>query len=161
MKQLEMSKYLKVITIGAGILFLAFVGWFLPSIFWQVVLESYGTFGYGSACAAVWITAVPVFLCLWKFWGICVRIGKDESFSKENAKALKQMSHFLLVDCILYALILTGCVIWKWYVTYGLILLFGIFLILMICISLTVLCASLSHLVYKASQLQEDQDLTI
>ena len=32
MKQTEMSKYLKLITAGTGILFLALVAWFLPSV---------------------------------------------------------------------------------------------------------------------------------
>ena len=160
MKQVEMSKYLKFITMGIGILFLAFVVWFLPSLLGVLVPEEAGRAGYWGACTFIWVTAVPCILCLGKFWGICKRIGRDQSFTRDNASALRQMSHYLLVDCILYALLLAVSCIAGWY-RYGIGLIFGIVLILFICIALTVLCAVLSHLVYKASQMQEDQDLTI
>lgn len=161
MRQQEMSRYLKAITIGVGILFLVFITWFLPSVFRQVIVEAQGVPGYWGACIIIWVSAVPVFLCIWKFWGVCTRIGRDESFSRANATALKQMSFLLLIDSGWYAVVLLAAGIWKWYVPYGIILLFGIVLILAMCISLTVLCASLSHLVYKASELQEDHELTI
>lgn len=161
MKQQEMSKYLKVITIGVAILFLIFIVWFLPSVFSQVIVEGKGVPSFWGACGIIWVSAIPVFLCIWKFWSICVRIGRDESFSKANAIALKQMSFLFLIDGAWYALVFFAAGIWKWYVPYGMMLLFGIFLISALCISLTVACASLSHLVYKASKLQEDHELTI
>lgn len=161
MEQLKMSKYLKTVTLVIGILFFLFVVWFLPSVIRQLVLENFGKAIYWSTCSGVWLTSIPCFLCLWKFWGICVRIGKDESFCRANAAALRHMSYFMLLDCILYTLILAAACVGKWYIPYGISLLFGILLIFFICISLTVICASLSHLVYKASQLQEEQDLTI
>lgn len=40
-------------------------------------------------------------------------------------------------------------------------LFFPILLAIFICITLSVLCAALSHLVQKASEMQEEQDLTI
>mgnify|MGYP000677122118 CR=1 FL=1 len=58
----------------------------------------------------------------------------------------------------LYALFLAVFCVLGWY-SLGIGYLFGIVLILFICITLTVLCAALSHLVYNASQIQEDQDL--
>lgn len=70
------------------------------------------------------------------------------------------MSHCTLADSVLYALFLGAFCILGWY-SLGIGYLFGIVLILFICITLTVLCAALSHLVYNASQIQEDQDLTI
>lgn len=160
MNQKEMSRYLKFITIGSGVLFLAFVGWFLPSIIGNLILKEAGSSAYWFACGFVWITAVPCLLCLRKFWGICVRIGRDESFTRENASALKGMSHYMLVDCVLYTVLLAAACVEGWY-DYSIGLLFGIVLILFICIICMIVCAALSHLVYKASQLQDDQDLTI
>lgn len=160
MKQVEMSKYLKFITLGIGILFLASVVWLLPSVLCALVPKEAGRAGFWGACVFVWATSLPCFLSLWKFWGICVRIGRNQSFTRDNALDLKHMSHYILVDCILYALLLAVSCIGGWY-RYGVGLIFGIVLILFICISLTVLCAVLSHLVYNASQIQEDQDLTI
>lgn len=158
MEQKEISGYLKFITIGIAVLFFIFVVWFLPSIVWESVADGGSVFW--GICAFLWVTAVPCFLCLWKFWGICVRIGKDRSFSKENADALKRMSHYMLTDTILYAAVFGLTCILEWYEKVSWIL-FGIILILFICITLTILCAALSHLVYKASRMQEEQDLTI
>lgn len=160
MKQSEMSKYLKLITIGTGVLFLLFVLWFLPGILKRVILSDAGSIAYWSACTFIWITAVPCLLGLWKFWGICVSIGADESFSRKNAQILKQMSHYFLTDSLLYVLAFVLTYILGWY-RYTTNLLFCMILVLFICLTLTILCAALSHLVYKAAQMKEYQDMTI
>ncbi len=158
MKQSEIAKYLKYVTVGIGILFLIFVAWFIPMMVRESVAES--GIVYWGVCIYVWVTAVPCFLCLWIFWGICVRIGKDQSFTDKNANALKRMSHLMLLDSGIYAILFICTCLTGWYKgRNGLI--FGIILVLCICITLTVVCAALSHLVYKASRLQEEQDLTI
>lgn len=158
MKQNEISRYLKFITIGISLLFVIFVVWFLPMLIRETIVAEGRVFW--GICSFFWITAIPCFLSLWKFWGICVRIGQDKSFSRENAEALKQMSHYMLTDAGLYAVVFIFTCIFRWYQTVSW-LLFGILLILFVCITLTILCAALSHLVYKASQMQEEQDLTI
>lgn len=160
MKQREMSVYLRLVTIVITILFLAFSGWFLPFVLKDLVLNNTGETEYRLACIFIWITAIPCLLCLWKFWGICVRIGRNQSFCRENANALKRMSHFMLVDCVLYVIVLAAACIMGWY-QYSIGFLFGIVVILFICVFIAVASAALSHLVYKASQLQDDQDLTI
>ena len=102
MSQKEMAGYLKLITAGIGVLFLLFVLWFLPSALWQILPDLLGkTFFYG-VCGFIWVTAVPCLVCLGLFWGICVRIGEDRSFSGENARALKRMSHWMMADSVLY-----------------------------------------------------------
>lgn len=159
MKQREMSKYLKFITVGVCAFFLILILWFLPMVLREFLPQEAGN-AYWGLCVFVWVTAVPCFLCLVKFWGICTRIGEDKSFSRENAEALRQMSHYMLVDSALYALFLVLFCILGWY-SFGIGFLFGIILFLFICITLAVLCAVLSHLVYNASRMQEDQDLTI
>ena len=50
MKQVEMSRYLKFITIGVGVLFLVFVIWFLPSVMRDLVYEAAGPGIYRGAC---------------------------------------------------------------------------------------------------------------
>lgn len=160
MSQKEMSRYLKLITAGIGVLFLLFVLWFLPSALWQVLPERMGKNFFYGICAFLWVTAVPCLVCLGKFWGICVRIGQDKSFSRENAQALKKMSHWMMADTILYAGFLLAFFALGWYRWTGM-MIFAVVLILFLCIALTVVCAVLSHLVLNASRLQEDQDLTI
>lgn len=160
MKQGEISKYLKIVTLGVAVLFLIFILWFLPSVLNKAMMDRWGSRVFYTACGIIWVTAVPCLMCLYRFWGICVRIGRDQSFCRENAKALKEMSYYMLADSILYTLILAAVCLFSWY-RYLEGMIFGIILILFICIALTVLCAALSHLVYKAVTLQEDQDLTI
>ena len=126
----------------------------------DMVSEAAGPGIYRGACIFVWVTAIPCLMCLWRFWGICVRIGRDQSFSRENAVDLKKMSHYMLVDCMLYTVLLAGICVEKWY-EYHVGLIFGVLLILFLCMAFVIICAALSHLVYKASEMQDDQDLTI
>lgn len=160
MKQSEMSNYLKFITAGVGVLLLIFVFWFLPMVLKDTLTELGGPAGYWGVCALIWLTAVPSFMCLGKFWGICTRIGRDQSFCPENAAALKRMSQFMLADTVLYAVFLIWFCFSGWAAEAAW-LFFPILLAIFICVTLTVLCAALSHLVKRASDLQEEQDLTI
>ena len=158
MKQSEIARYLKCLTIGVSILFTIFVVWFLPSVI-RDTLDVSGNV-YRGICIFLWGTAIPCFFSLISFWGICVRIGADRSFSVENAQALKRMSYYMLMDTICYSVLLVLICLLGWYELASW-LLFVVITVLCICIALTVVCAALSHLVYKASQLQEEQDLTI
>lgn len=160
MSQKEMARYLKGITAGIGILFLMFVFWFLPDILYQVLPELMGGKFYQGICIFLWVTAVPCLVCLGLFWGVCRRIGQDRSFSDENARALKRMSHWMASDMILYVGFLATCYLAGWYRKLE-IMMFAVVLILFLCVALTVVCAVLSHLVYRASRMQEEQDLTI
>lgn len=87
------------------------VVWFLPSVLKQMLAGQAGNAVYRSTCIFIWITAVPCLLCLVKFWGVCSRIGENRSL-QENAEALKQMSHYTLVDSVLYALFWQYSVYW-------------------------------------------------
>lgn len=160
MKQSEMSGYLKIVTLGVGVFLLAFVLWFLPLVLKDTLIETAGTNGYRGTCLLVGVSAVPALLCLARFWGICGSIGQDRSFSPENALRLKRMSQYMLMDAALYA----GFLIWffaaGWYKKAAW-LLFAVLLAVFISVALTVLCAALSHLVQKASVLEEEQELTI
>ena len=66
----------------------------------------------------------------------------------------------MMADSGLYGGFLILFFLMGWYRKTG-IMIFAVVLILFLCIALTVVCAVLSHLVLKASELQEDQDLTI
>ncbi len=160
MKQTEMSGYLKVITVGVGVLLLAFIFWFLPLVLKEPLTEAAGQSGYRATCWLIRLSGVPAFLCLIRFWGICDSIHKDQSFSMENAIRLKRMSQYMLTDAVLY----TGFLVWfflaGWYVKAAW-LIFPVLLAVFISVTLTVICAALSHLVQRASEIQEEQELTI
>ena len=135
MKQTEMSGYLKMITVGVGGLLLAFLFWFLPLVLKEPLIRAAGEGGYKGTCVLIWISGIPAVMCLVRFWGICESIRRDQSFSGENARRLKQMSQYMLTD--------------------------GVLLAIFISVALTVISAVLSHLVQKASEIQEEQELTI
>lgn len=160
MKQAEIAKYLKAVTIGITLILLVCVVWFVPSLLKDTLMARGGPAAYWSCCGFFWLSATPFFLVLWRFWSICERIGRDESFSIANAQALKKISHYMLLDGALYALFLLAACVFSWHLYLGT-LIFGVLLILFICVTVTVLAAALSHLVYKASKLQEEHDLTI
>lgn len=160
MKQREMSIYLKAITAGVGILLLVFVFWFFPMVLEEIRPEFAGSQGRRMVCILADISALPAFLCLIRFWGICRSIGEGHAFSGENALRLKRMSQYMLAD----AVFLTGSFVWfwstGWYKDAVWLLVFPL-LAVFVAVILAVLCAALSHLVQNASELQEEQDLTI
>ncbi len=158
MKQVEMTGWLKLITViagGIGIFFCLII----PS-WYQDLIPEYFNSGYLQTffTAFIWITAIPCYLSLWKFWGICTRIGRDSSFCPENASALKAISKFFIADCIIYIIVTIAAFI------YGILqpgILLFIIVILFIGFALAILTAALSHLVLKASDLKQENDLTI
>ena len=161
MKQKEMAKYLKLVAVTAGVLFLIFIGWFLPVTIREEFIRNHsGNTTFYIVIGYIWLTAIPCYIALGNFYKICSRIGSDESFCTENAVGLKRMSICMLVDCFAYIgfillFFITGMN--QIYTLTGMVL----FIVIMICITLTVICAALSHLVEKASHLQEEHDLTV
>lgn len=160
MRQTEMSGYLKVVTAGVGALLLVFIFWFLPLVLREPLMESAGESGYRGTCVLIWVSAAPALLCLVRFWEICESIRGDRSFSRENAWRLKRMSQYMLADAVLYSGFLVWFFLSGWYVRAAW-LSFPVLLAIFLAAALTILCAALSHLVQKASELQEEQELTI
>jgi len=78
----------------------------------------------------------------------------------ENAKALKEMSIYMLIVLIECAVGLGALVITSYYQLYTFSTV-AIFIAMVISVTLAVVCAALSHLVHKASMLQEEHDLTV
>ena len=161
MKQKEMASYLKIITILVAVLFLFFVGWFLPVSIVEILIPNKISvkiviciIGY------IWVSSIPCLLALIQFWKICCRISKDQSFCIENAKALKEMSIYMLIVLIECAVGLGALVITSYYQLYTFSTV-AIFIAMVISVTLAVVCAALSHLVHKASMLQEEHDLTV
>lgn len=159
MKQLEMARWLKLITVIAGGIGTFFCFVIVPS--WsRDFIKDYSDikFLWNYFVAFIWITAIPCYLALYKFWGICTRIGRDCSFCIENATALKTISRYFIADCIIYVVAAVAAFFLG--VLHPGILLF-ITVILFIGFALAIMSAALSHLVFKASDLKQENDLTI
>lgn len=164
MKQKEMARWLKLVTVLAAAAGVFLVAVLIPALLDRLIPE--------DSCAAIlwlplvgfcWLTAAPCFACLFQFWGICTRIGEDRSFCSENAAALKRISQFLFADCACYLILSAGIAVLGVIIQARALLLATILLvtILLVGVTLTVLSAALSHLILKAAQLQSDVDLTI
>ena len=50
-----------------------------------------------------WVVLLPGFAGLWEFWKICVEIGRDNSFSQKNARALFRICLLALTMAALLA----------------------------------------------------------
>lgn len=159
MKQTEVSKWLKTITIltgAAGLFFFCVVmpvmardiAGMYPQAAWLLWPGMIYGWGIGVICYAI----------LWQFWRVCVEIGRDNSFSAENAKSFAVISRFA---ALMAAVWFAGVVFLA--VVHCLGPAFGIFMILIafICIVAAVLSAALSHLVYKSYEMRQENELTI
>lgn len=160
MNQTNLSKWLKGVVIGAGIIGVLVYGYILPEC-WRMGTAEHTTLGgqtYWVRMIFLWITAVPCYLALVDAWKLFTEIGRNNSFSYVNARYLKNIATLAFLDTAYYfagnlALFLLGK-------NHPAVLL-GSLLIDFVGIAVGVLSAALSHLVYKAAALKEENELTI
>lgn len=159
MKQMGMARWLVAIGVLAGLTAAVFFYWFFP----QIVLEFGKTYPEFQRlvfpCLAIFYTAsLPFFFGLLQYFLICSRIFRDRSFCRQNARALSLISYCALADTLL-CLCLTVLLAINNALNAGVLILSagvtaaGIFA--------AVLSLAISHLVRKASEMQEENDLTI
>lgn len=159
MTQSEISKWLKVVTILLAVMGAAFFGVIVP-ILAGISRQNYPelAFLFYPGLVYSFAIAVPCYGILYHFWKVCDQIGRDNSFSKENASSFVAMSRFALFLTIEWFMGILFLAIGGWMKTGALvILIFGSFLSIIV----TVLTAALSHLVRKAYELREENELTI
>ena len=156
MKQKELANWLKGIVIICGLFGLIFsfviVPWMAkdtvkanPEYQWLFI----------PGLAFFWVTVLIFYAALVLLWKICTEISKDHSFCVENAKRLKIISGLAIAECMLY---IVAEVIMSILSIHALLIIAGI---LCVGIFVAVAAAILSHLVEKASKLQQESDLTI
>ena len=159
MEQTTLSKWLKIVLVGVGICGL---------IVYLLIIPSYGTSlksmypefqnRYWPWVIFLWVTAIPCYTALVFGWNIAVNIGKDKSFTTDNAHYLKWISWLAAGDSAFFfvgnvALLFAN-------MSHPGVTLFSL-LVVFAGIAVTVAAAALSHLVRKAAVLQEQSDLTI
>jgi len=159
MTQAEISKWLKAVTILLAAMGVVFFGVIVP-VLALISRRSYPdlAFLFYPGLAYNFAIAVPCYAILYHFWKVCRQIRQDNSFSKENADsfvAISRLALFLTVEWFAGLLFLT---FGGWMKTGALvILIFGIFLSIIV----TVISAALSHLIRKAYELRQENELTI
>ena len=160
MNQKNLSKWLKAVIIGTGIFGIAVFGWLLPAYGANFAsLNPEFSYCYWPWLIFLWLCSVPCFVSLYFGWKIANNIENDNSFSFENAKCLKTISKLAAFDSAFFFL-------GNWVLLFmnmshiGVAIIFAPFVIF-VGIAVSVVCAALSHLVYKSAVLQTENDLTI
>ena len=159
MEQRTLARWLKAVLIGVGLCGLVVYGAILP-LYGQAILGRNPDMGnrYWPWLGFLWASGVPCYAALVIGWRIAANIGRDRSFSEANARLLKVVALLAAGDA---AFFFAG----------NLVLLFanmshpGVviasLLVVFAGVAVSVAAAALSHLVLKASLLQEQSDLTI
>jgi hypothetical protein len=159
MDQVRLSRWLKAIIIGTGICGTVIYFLVFPMIGKDIVSD-YPEFHswYWPWLIFLWITAVPCYIALVSGWKIAADIGRDRSFSFENAKRLKLISILAAADAIL---VFAGNLIFLFLnMSHPSVFLMAL-LVVFVGIALSVVFAALSHMVLKAAKLREENELTI
>ena len=159
MQKKSLSNWLKVIIIGMGMIGLLFYGLVVPELGNDLV-SHYPEYNdaYYLWVVFLWLTAVPCYIVLYLAWKISANIGKDNSFSKENAVSMKHISTLVAGDSIFF---FAGNII---YLVIGFnhpSVVLAALVVVFIGVSVSVAAAVLSHLILKAAALKEENDLTI
>jgi len=159
MKQKELAKWLKIIIVFCwlfGLLFCIYVG---PETGKNILLDS-GSLKevYKPFIAFIWITGIPYFFALCIGWSICSDINVGNDFTLKNANRLKRVTVLAMTEGVLYVIALLYIFISGNYNTN---LLMILLLILFFAVVIAVFTSLLSYLMGKASELKQDNELTI
>ena len=159
MEQSKLSVWLKWILIGIGLCGAVVYGYILP-VWGQELVRQYPEFAgrYWPWLIFLWLTAIPCYLVLGNGWGIAGDIGADRSFSMKNARRLKQISQLAAGDAAFFFVGNVGMLLLD--LSHPGVLLLSL-VVVFAGVSVSVAAAALSHLVYKAAKLQEENELTI
>lgn len=159
MEQKTLSIWLKCVLIGVGLCGLVVYLLALPA-YGGMLRDMYPEFSnrYWPWLVFLWVTAIPCYGVLVLGWKIAGSIGKDRSFSEENARRLGWVSMLAAGDA-------------GFFFAGNVLLLFlnmshpGVLLaslgVVLAGAAVSVTAAALSHLVKKAAILQEQSDWTI
>ena len=159
MEQRKMIKWLKFLVI-----FVAICGLILCAVVIPVVGKELSGMSpelgryFKPWVTFVWVLAIPCFAALIHAWMIFSNIEKNKAFSMENAKHMEKISYLAGADTI--ALISGNIVLLILNMNHPSV--FLVFLMIgIIGIGISVAAAVLSHLIQKAANLQDENDLTI
>ena len=106
----------------------------------------------------IWISAIPCYAVLVLGWKIADNIQMDRSFSYENARYLKWVSYLSMADAIF---VFAANIVFLLLDMSAAAVMLVICIIVFIGISISICSAALSHLVAKAADIKEENDLTV
>lgn len=159
MTQNKIAKALKIFTVCVGVVAAFFFFFYIPVIIWEIsVMEPEAAWLRWPGTIGMWAIALLCYLALWEFWRICTRIGRDDSFCRENASS---MLHIGILAFAVGVLILGGTIflmVIEYLNAAGMLV---IFFVLCVAAGIGILCVALSRLIENAASLKEENDLTI
>ena len=159
MTQKNLAKWLKVIIAGLVILALVFYGLLVPFIGKEIVRDAPEFQScYIPWLVFAWLTAVPCLIAAVFAWQVAGNIGKDRSFSMDNALLLKRIAILAALDS---AVVFAGNLIFFLTGMSHPSVVIALMIVVFLGVAVSVACAALSHLVQKAADLQQENDLTI
>ena len=156
-KHPERGMKLAAVAAAALGLLAAFV--LLPALA-SAMLEEYPAYQkwYWPGLVYCWIVLLPGFAGLWEFWKICVQIGRDNSFSQENARSLFRICLLALTMAALLAAGVAALCLLGMGLPALLIAMLGF---AAACALVALLANALSQLVRRAAAIKSENDLTI
>ena len=156
-KHPERGMKLAAVAAAALGLLAAFV--LLPTLA-SAMLEEYPAYQkwYWPGLVYCWIVLLPGFAGLWEFWKICVQIGRDDSFSQENARSLFRICLLALTMAALLAAGVAALCLLGMGLPALLIAMLGFGAA---CALVALLANALSQLVRRAAAIKSENDLTI
>lgn len=159
MEQKHLSKWLKLILVGIAICGLIVYVAVIP-MYGLSLRTSYPEFSnrFWPWLIFIWVTGIPCFMVLYFGWKIATNIGKDLSFSEQNALLLKKISVLSVSDAGFF---FAGNIVLLLLNMSHLSVVIASFGIAFVGVAIAVASAVLSHLVKKAAILQEQSDWTI
>ena len=159
MSQKSLAVWLKIIIAGLAVLLLLFAVLIVPMLGQSTISYAPEFSGWFVPWLIfAWVTAVPCFIAAVFAWKVADNIGKDRSFSIDNALLLKRIAILAAADG---AILFTGDLVLSLLSMSHPGITLGLLLLVFLAVAASVACAALSHLVRKAADLQQESDLTI
>ena len=159
MEQKALSKWLKIIIVGCAICGLIIYGGIIPALGKDIAIDNQElAYCYYPWLLFIWASGIPCYIVLLLGWNISTRIGNNQSFCIENAKDLKNISILAAIDSIFVFVMNIVYLILN--MNHPSIVICSLFVVFAGAV-VSVVSAVLSHLIKKASDLQEQSELTI
>ena len=150
---------MKLAALAAALVGLLAAFVFLPMLA-SALLEEFPAYQkwYWPCLIYGWAVLVPGFAGLWEFWKICVEIGRDNSFSQKNARALFRICLLALTMAALLAVGVAALCLLGMGLPALLIAMLGF---AAACALVALLANALAQLVRRAAAIKSENDLTI
>ncbi|MBE6549752.1 MAG: DUF2975 domain-containing protein [Ruminococcaceae bacterium] len=156
MTQAALAKRLKSIIFGVGIFGLIFYQVVIPYLCIELFENTFDKLLLSILflCSS----GIPCYVVLFIAYRIADNIGKDLSFTNENAKLLKWISTLAMIDS---TYLLIGNIVLIIIDAMNVMSFIILFMFVFLGVAISIVAAALSHLVAKAALLQSQNDLTI